>query len=247
MSDDTVSAFETQAGQSPDEFIEQIKALPINDVAEWFTNHPGLGELLDKQAKTNPPIIFISDKEDEFIECDTLYGHTIKPDDYLKEFESFIKENENKMVALKTIIHQPGKITRQQIKELLMALSDQQYTEKNLRKAWAMQTNQDVAARIVGYIRKAAVGNALVSWDQRVDNAIGVILTQQAWKPAQKNLLKSIGELLKTRLALDEQSINESHLTRKYGRFDRINKIFDGQLPQVLESINDTVWQNEAS
>lgn len=247
MSDDTVSAFETQVGQSPEEFIDQIKALPINDVAEWFTNHPGLGELLDKQAKTNPPIIFISDKEDEFIECDTLYGHTIKPDDYLKEFESFIKENENKLVALKTIIHQPGKITRQQIKELLMALSDQQYTEKNLRKAWAMQTNQDVAARIVGYIRKAAVGNALVSWDQRVDNAIGVILTQQAWKPAQKNLLKSIGELLKTRLALDEQSINESHLTRKYGRFDRINKIFDGQLPQVLESINDTVWQNEAS
>ena len=247
MSDETVSAFETQVGQSPEQFIDQIKALPINEVVEWFTQHPGLGELLDKQAKTTPPIIFISEKEDELIESETLYGKTVKPDDYLKEFETFIKENENKLVALKTIIHQPGKITRQQIKELLLALSDEQYTEKNLRKAWAMQTNQDVAARIVGYVRKAAVGNALVPWEQRVDNAIGVILTQQLWKPAQKNLLKSIGDLLKTRLALDEQSINESALTRKYGRFDRINNIFDGQLPQLLESINDTVWQVEAN
>lgn len=247
MSSETLDAFETQVGKSPDAFINEIKSLPINQVAEWFTQHPGLGELLDKQAKTTPPIIFISEKEDELIESETLYGKTVKPDDYLQEFEAFIKDNENKLIALKTIIHQPGKITRQQIKELLLALSDEQYTEKNLRKAWAMKTNQDVAARIVGYIRKAALGNALVPWEERVDNAINVILSQQPWKPAQKNLLTSIGDLLKTRLALDEQSINESALTRKYGRFDRINKLFEGQLPQVLEQINDAVWQNEAS
>lgn len=247
MSDETVSAFETQVGKSPDAFIEEIKTLPINEVAEWFTQHPGLGELLDKQAKSTPPVIFISEKEDELIDSDTLYGKTVKPDDYLQEFERFIKNNENDLIALKTIIHQPGKITRQQIKELLLALSDEQYTEKNLRKAWAMKTNQDIAARIVGYVRKAALGNALVPWEERVDNAINVMITQQQWKPAQKNLLKSIGDLLKTRLALDEQSINESALTRKYGRFDRINKIFEGQLPKVLEQINDAVWESEAS
>jgi type I restriction enzyme R subunit len=246
MSDTAHEAFEAQVGQSPDQFIEQVKALPINEVAEWFTQHPGLGELLDKKAQTNPPIIFISDKQDELIDVEDNYGKTVKPDDYLQEFEDFIKSNENKNLALKTIIHQPGKITRKQIKELLLTLSDQQFTEKNLRKAWAMQTNQDVAARIVGYIRKAAIGNALVPWEQRVDNAVSVILGKQQWKPAQKNLLKSIGDLLKTRLALDEQSINESPLIKKYGQFDRINKIFDGQLPNVLESINDAVWKIEA-
>ena len=246
MSDETKSAFETQVGKNPEAFIDEIKSLPITQVAEWFTKHPGLGELLDKKAKTVPPVIFISEKQDELQEVETLYGKTIKPDDYIQEFEAFITENQNKLLALKTIIHQPGKITRQQIKELLLTLSNEQYTEKNLRKAWAMKTNQDIAARIVGYVRKAAVGNALVPWEQRVDNAIGVILAQQPWKPAQKNLLKSIGDLLKTRLALDEQSINESNLTRRYGRFDRINKIFEGQLPQILESINDAVWQEDA-
>lgn len=242
MSNETQEAFETIAGQTPEDFISDIKALPVEEVAEWFTNHPGLGELLDKKTQSNPPVIFISEKEDDLLEVAENYGTTVSPEDYLSEFEEFIKTHENELIALKTIIHQPGKITRQQIKELMLALSEAQFTEKNLRKAWALQSNQDIAARIVGYIRKAAVGDALVPWEDRVDNAVGVILAQQQWKPAQKNLLKSIGDLLKSRLALDEQSINDSALSRKYGRFDRINKMFDGELPNLLEAINEAVW-----
>ena len=169
------------------------------------------------------------------------YGKTVKPEDYLAEFETFIKTHENDMIALKTIIHQPGKITRQQIRELLLALSEAQFTEPNLKQAWSLQSKKDIAARIVGYVRKAALGDALVPWADRVDNAIGVILTQQQWKPAQKTLLKDIGDLLKTRLALDEQSINDSAL-RTRGGYNRINKIFDGELPQILEAINEAVW-----
>ena len=242
MEDQTRQHFETTAGQSPENFINEIKALPISEVTDWFINHPGLGELLDQQAQSSPPVIFISEKDDELIEVTEHYGKTVSPEDYLSEFETFIKTHENDMIALQTIIHQPGKITRQQIKELLLALDKEQFTEKSLRKAWALASNQDIAARIVGYVRKAAVGDALVPWEQRVDNAIGVLLTQQPWKPAQKNLLISIGELLKTRLALDEQSINESALSKKYGQFERINKIFNGELPHLLEAINEAVW-----
>ena len=241
MSDEDKGAFEIKAGQTPEAFIDEIRQLPIKQVAEWFTNHPGLGELLDSKTQTNPPVIFISEKDDELSEVTESYGKTVKPEDYLAEFETFIKTHENDMIALKTIIHQPGKITRQQIRELLLALSEAQFTEPNLKQAWSLQSKKDIAARIVGYVRKAALGDALVPWADRVDNAIGVILTQQQWKPAQKTLLKDIGDLLKTRLALDEQSINDSAL-RTRGGYNRINKIFDGELPQILEAINEAVW-----
>jgi type I restriction enzyme R subunit len=39
------------------------------------------------------------------------------------------------------------------------------------RLAWRELTNQDIAARIVGYIRQAAIGDALVPYEQRVDRA----------------------------------------------------------------------------
>ncbi|TDG11649.1 type I restriction-modification system endonuclease [Seongchinamella unica] len=241
MSDEAREAFEAKVGQTPENFINNIRGLPIGEVADWFINHPGLGELLDKKSQSSPPVIFISEKDDELIDVAENYGKTVSPADYLSEFEAFIKNHENDMIALKTIIHQPGKITRQQIKELMLELSEAQFTEKNLRKAWALESNKDIAARIVGYVRKAAVGDALVPWEERVDNAIGVILGQKPWKPAQKNLLRDIGELLKTRLALDEQSINDSALSRK-GGFNRINKMFDGELPKLLEAINEAVW-----
>lgn len=244
--DEWRSGFETIAGQSPEDFVSDLSKRSEQEVADWFIQHPGLGEFLDRQHKTEPPIIFITEKQDELIDVETSYGETVEPKDYLQDFERFIKDNENKILALKTLIHQPGKITRQQVKELLMELSDKQFTEQNLRRAWAMESNQDIAARIVGYVRKAALGDALVPWEQRVDNAINVILNQQSWKPAQKNLLKAIGELLKSRLALDEHSINESALSRKYGNFARINSMFDNQLPAILEAINDSVWQDSA-
>ena len=243
MSESAQEDFEVKSGMNPDTFIESIKDKPIKEVADWFVNHPDLGELLDRKAQNKPPVIFISDKEDSLIEVADNYGTTTTPEDYLKEFKGFIESNENKLIALQTLIHQPAKITRGQVKELLLELGNEQFTEKNLRKAWAMQTNQDIAARIVGYVRKAAVGDALIPWEQRVDNAIAVISTQKDWKPAQKTLIKEIGTLLKNRLALDEQSINESQLTKKYGKFARIDKIFGGELLSLLEAINDAVWQ----
>ncbi len=242
MEADDRDAFEAKVGQSPEDFINELKDLPLAQVADWFINNPGLGELLDSRAQSSAPVIFISDKPDELVEVTEQYGKAVSPEDYLSEFEDFIKSHENDMIALRTIIHQPGKITRQQVKELLLELDKAQFTEKNLRHAWKLASKQDIAARIVGYVRKAAVGDALVPWEQRVDNAIGVILTQQTWKPAQKNLLTAIGDLLKTRLALDEQSINDSALSRKYGHYERINKMFDGELPDLLEAINEAVW-----
>jgi len=53
-----------------------------------------------------------------------------------------------------------------------LLLSEQGYTEANLKSAWAEAKNEDIAARIVGYIRQAALGDPLVNYDERVDHAI---------------------------------------------------------------------------
>lgn len=239
--------FETSIGMSPEQFIDQIKELSISEVTEWITNNPTLGEILDSKAKSKPPVIFISDKEDTLIDVSPNYGVTITPEDYIAEFEKFVQENENKILALSTLIHQPGKITRQQVKELLLTLDQEQFSERNLRSAYGKQNKQDIAARIVGYVRQAALGDALLPWEDRVDNAVTELVASREWKPAQKTLLGEIGVLLKTRLALDEQSINESALTNKYGRYERINKMFDEKLPEVLEDLNTTIWSDAES
>jgi type I restriction enzyme R subunit len=47
-------AFEIKMGMTPQDFIQKLKALPLADVANWFIQRPGLGELLDRQSSGTP-------------------------------------------------------------------------------------------------------------------------------------------------------------------------------------------------
>lgn len=54
--------------------------------------------------------------------------------------------------------------TRKQLKELVLALDQAGFTEMRLATAWRELSNQDIAARIIGYIRQAAIGDALLQF-----------------------------------------------------------------------------------
>ena len=43
--------FETVAGMPPEDFIDRLRAMPLKDIAAWFTEHPGLGEILDRKGE----------------------------------------------------------------------------------------------------------------------------------------------------------------------------------------------------
>ena len=45
---------------------------------------------------------------------------------------------------------------------------------------------QQIAAGIIGYIRQAALGGALVPFAQRVQNAMQSIYSLQSWTPVQR-------------------------------------------------------------
>ena len=74
------------------------------------------------------------------------------------------------------MLTRPRELTRVQLRDLQLALDQAGYTERNLEVAWREMTNQDIAARIVGFIRQAALGDPLLSYDERVDRALGKIV-----------------------------------------------------------------------
>ena len=240
------ATLEHALGEDTGSFIKSVKTQSAAELKTTFSNLPDLGHVLDKQTKAPAKGKYFSDKEDALKTVEQDFGAEKTHDDYLEAFKQYIQDNKNNSIALKTLINQPGKITRKQIKDILLALDAANFTEKNLRAAWAAKNNQDIAARIVGYIRKAATGDALVPFEERVDNAIAVIIGQKEWNPAQKGFLTQLGKLLKTHLAVDAEALNKSTLKKQYGPFNRMNeKLFDGELPTILESINDALWHDE--
>lgn len=245
LSESQVSQFETIVGQSPQDFAKDLKTMPLAEVAKWFTQHPGLGELLDWQAGSaggqKTPVV-LSGHADEVIDVTTGYGDGQKPEDYLKAFNAFIKANSNRMVALQTVVTKPWALTRQSLKALAVELERNHFREQDLQIAWKETTSEEIAARIVGFIRQAALGEALIPWELRVDQALAAMLAQQDWKTPQKQWLELIAKQMKANIIVDEAVLDQG-IFKRNGGLRRANKLFDEPMNEVLQQFNRALWQ----
>src|SRR5690606_12565858 len=98
----------------------------------------------------------ISDHDDELRYRGQNYGQYDKPEDYLDEFNRFIKDQLNQSAALAVVVNKPRDLTREQLREVKLLLDNHGYSEARLQSAVRNQTNKDIAASIIGYIRRAA-------------------------------------------------------------------------------------------
>ncbi|MBF4282089.1 type I restriction-modification system endonuclease [Vibrio anguillarum] len=239
--------FERIVGKPPKEFAKELKAMNTEDVASWFVSHPGLGELLDMkvQGGSGRNKIVISDKPDDVTGTSTGYGSGQKPEDYLKSFAAFVNANSNRMVALQTVIQRPWELTRTDLKQLVVELEKNEFREEELKVAWKEVKNEDIAARIIGFIRQAAIGEALIPYEQRVDNALQKILASRAWKTPQREWLETIAAQMKANIVVDESNLNEGIFKQRLGGLQRANKLFEQPVVDVLAQFNRAIWSDD--
>jgi type I restriction enzyme R subunit len=173
------------------------------------------------------------------------YGTGQKPSDFLDGFTNYVKNNLNKIAALTVVVQRPRELTRAQLRELRLELDRMGYSETNLRRAWQETKNEDIAASIVGFIRQAALGDPLVPYEERVRNALKRILAKRAWTEPQRKWLQRIGEQVVRELVVDRSALDQEPF-QKDGGFNRLNRIFDGQLEAILGEINEELWRTTA-
>ena len=248
LSDAGQQDFEARAGMPVQAFIQKLKAMPLADVAAWFVQNPELGELLDRRNGGPEREMYVSEHADSFESAERGYGKAQKPEDYLRAFSDFIKTQGNQIPALVTVLTRPRELTRAQLREVVLALDRAGFTETNLASAWRDLTNQDIAARIVGYIRQAAIGDALVPYAERVDRALQHLLANppggKPWSTPQRDWLRRIAAQTKANVLVDRSALDDPDLIfkREGGGFSRLDKVFNGQLQPVLEAFNDALW-----
>lgn len=107
----------------------------------------------------------------------------------------------------------------------------------------ARRKNEEITARIIGFIRQAAVGEALIPFEQRVDNALAKILASQTWKTPQKQWLEAIAKQMKATTIVDNKALNEGVFKNQLGGIKRANKLFEPSITTVLEQFNKALWQ----
>ena len=237
-------AFEAAAGTGPRELLHELRSMTPVQAAEYFAAHTELASLLDRKLPSSRKIL-ISHHEDQLLRVERGYGDASRPEDYLESFGQYIAEHMNDIPALLIVTQRPRELTRKELKELKLALDSAGYNELRLRTAWQEMTNQDITASIIGFIRQRALDVPLRPYEERVAGALQRILASRRWTQPQRRWLERIGKQLELETIVDRESLDRGQFQAE-GGFQRLNKIFGGQLEEVLGELHEELWKESA-
>jgi type I restriction enzyme R subunit len=247
LTDAQREAFEAAADMGPETFLDYIRTASPGDVAPFFDQRPRALAILDG-ARPAPPRdgIYISEHPDELVSIEDVFDGATSPEDYISGFERYVRENSNTVPGLSAAIQKPRELTRKELKELAALLDAKGFSEAKLRRAYGRVRNADIAAHILGFVRQAALGDPLVPYEARVENALRRIEASRNWTPRQKQWLRRLGRALKEQPVGDRAILDEPAFMRQ-GGFEAIDRDFGNGLETVLQDLNEAIWGNPAA
>ncbi|MDI7261816.1 MAG: type I restriction-modification enzyme R subunit C-terminal domain-containing protein [Thermodesulfobacteriota bacterium] len=170
-------------------------------------------------------------------------GRELGPQDYLQEFERFVRENPGHIEALEILLKRPKEFDTKQLKALREKLATQpdnlvdKFNEKNLRRAY----NQELAD-IISIIRYAVRGGELLTGERRVDKAMMKIKSNRSFTEEQIKWLDLIRRHLIENLLMEKEDIETLPIfTREGVSWKKLNKVFDGRLETIIHEINEAI------
>jgi type I restriction enzyme R subunit len=170
-------------------------------------------------------------------------GRELGPQDYLQEFEKFVRMNPEHIESLEILLKRPKEFDTKQLKTLREKLATQpdylvdKFTEKNLRRACSQEL-----ADTISIIRYAAKGGELLTVERRVDKAMMKVKSGRSFTEEQNKWLDLIRRHLIENLLMEKEDIETLPIfTREGASWNKLNKVFSGQLDTIIHEINEAI------
>lgn len=227
-------------GESPESFADALRNMTIDKAVETVKKSRAAFAYVRGAHQERKK--FISNAQDEVTSHERGYGNATRPEDYLKEFHTFIDNNINEIAALNIVATRPKELTRQSLRELKLILDRNNFSETKLQTAWKQMTNEDIAADIISFIRQKSIGDALVTKEERIHAAI--VKTKAAHPElsrVQLNWLERIEAYLLKEVVLNKESFEAPQFKIK-GGYTAIDKAFGNKLDAVIDEINSYMY-----
>jgi type I restriction enzyme R subunit len=168
----------------------------------------------------------------------TRDGKAVRPEDYLRAFETFVRENPEHVEAIAILLDRPDGWSTRALGELRQKLESRPegFTEQKLRQAYNF-----ALADIISLVKHAGEGDPLVSAEERVDRALERITANKVLTMEQEKWLDLIRAHLIENLAIDREDFNLLTFTRAGANWARVNRDFGGRLEDWLAEINRAI------
>lgn len=223
------------------ELINTLKTLPAQDAKKFLLSHAD-----SLQEKISHGRTFVISEHEDFLTAHEIgYGEGKRPQDYLDEFTKFITTNRNEIAALNIVCTRPKDLTRADLKSLLLALSEKNFTADQLNHAAAQVTNVEIAADIISLIRSYALGAELLGHEDKINRAVARLKAAHNFSARELEWLDYIEMYLLNESLINPAVFDEANTAfKEEGGFKRIDKIFGGNLANILDELNRYLYDD---
>ena len=240
---DTIESFGIKNGNLS-EFAKSLPEMIKNDfpaVIKVLTN-PQFIDLL-KNLKPFKPGLIIDETTNDTVISVPLSCQQYKPQDYLVEFEKYLKENKDTIDAISILFNHPKDWNRQALVELKqkLLLSKVRFTIEDLQKAHKLAYKKDLAD-IISMVKHAIRHDEpIYTASERVERAFEKLMAMQQFTPDQQNWIDRIKEHMKTNLTIELEDFDKMPIFEDKGGRKRAEQLFGTNLLPILNKINEAV------
>ncbi len=164
----------------------------------------------------------------------------LQPADYLEAFTSFVKENKDRIEAMKIVLERPREWKTEVLKSLRTELLKNHFPEADLRKAVKLVHKKHLPD-IISIIKNAAADEPLLEVNERVDKAINKLFSSKALTDEQSAWIQYIKEHLIQNLTLDKEDFEYSPILERHGGWGRFKKLFATEAETLIKEINAAI------
>ncbi len=231
-------------GLDPTQYIEEIEGLTVQAAKSRILHDRPLFTLLQNVSPSGSRTVVISDAPDELVSHTRGYGAGSRPEDYLDAFADYVKTNLNEITALNIVCTRPRELTRQSLRDLRLTLDREGFTTQQLNTAISELTNEEMAADIIGLIRRYAIGSTLISHEARIRRAVDKLKKAHRFTQQELTWIGRMEKYLLEESVLNVSVFEEDSRFKSAGRFTKINKVFQGQLENVVLELNEYLYDD---
>jgi type I restriction enzyme R subunit len=167
-------------------------------------------------------------------------GQEYKPSEYLEAFEQFIHEHQEEVRAVSILLSRPQEWGAAPLTELREALTKapERFTEANLQRAF-QAAHHKALIDIISMVKRAALDTSpLLTADERVNEAVDRVVAGRKLTDAQAKWMEYIRQHLVQNLSIEREDFEAIPVLSDHGGWGRANRVFEGQLSELLEELN---------
>ena len=163
-----------------------------------------------------------------------------KPEDYLKSFERFVRENPDQITAFQVLLERPGDWSTNVLEELREKLK-RFFREKDLQRAH-YHVYKKPLADIISMIKHAADFQVpILDAGERVNQAMKSFTVGKKFTEEQLKWLSYIREHLVRNLAIAESDFEVMPVFERHGGLGKVKQVFGEELNKLIKELNSAV------